>query len=154
MLFRSTVRAVAAPGHTAGHTVFVIEPDGVVVTGDIDLSSFGPYYGDETSSLDAFEATLEMVEHLEARHYVTYHHKGVVDGHDAFVPAVRAYAAVIVASAVGPSWPDTSTPAMVEPAGATTGAGTAGSWAPAGDASSANPAATRMKVRIERYRIT
>ncbi|MFZ9628485.1 MAG: MBL fold metallo-hydrolase [Ilumatobacteraceae bacterium] len=90
-----TVRAIAAPGHTAGHTVFLVEPDGVLVTGDIDLSTFGPYYGDETSSLDDFEVTLEMVERIEARHYVTYHHKGVVDGHDAFAPAVRTYAAVI-----------------------------------------------------------
>lgn len=90
-----TVRAVHAPGHTAGHTVFLVEPDGVLVTGDIDLSSFGPYYGDAQSSLDDFEATLRMVAGIEAAHYVTYHHKGVVDGHAAFADAVGAYAAVI-----------------------------------------------------------
>jgi glyoxylase-like metal-dependent hydrolase (beta-lactamase superfamily II) len=90
-----TVRAVHAPGHTAGHTVYLVEPDGVLITGDIDLSSFGPYYGDAQSSLDEFEATLAMVKGVEAAHYVTYHHKGVVDGHAAFAEAVTAYAAVI-----------------------------------------------------------
>lgn len=91
------VRAVHAPGHTAGHSVFVIESDaGVrsVVTGDIDLSTFGPYYGDGASSLDAFESTLSMVRGIEADHYVTFHHKGVVEGHAAFAAAVDQYGVV------------------------------------------------------------
>jgi glyoxylase-like metal-dependent hydrolase (beta-lactamase superfamily II) len=90
-----TVRAVHAPGHTAGHTVFVIEPDGVVVCGDIDLTSFGPYYGDAASDIDQFEDTLRRVAAIEARHYVTFHHKGVIDGHDAFAAAMAGYAGVI-----------------------------------------------------------
>lgn len=92
-----TVRVVHAPGHTAGHSVYVIESDDgtrVVVTGDIDLSTFGPYYGDAASSLDDFERTLDAMRELRADHYVTFHHKGVIDGHDAFVAAVDAYAAV------------------------------------------------------------
>jgi glyoxylase-like metal-dependent hydrolase (beta-lactamase superfamily II) len=92
-----TVTAVHAPGHTSGHTVYLIESaDGtrVVVTGDIDLSTFGPYYGDAASSLDAFETTLTMLGDVVADHYVTFHHKGVVDGHEAFAEAVRQYAAV------------------------------------------------------------
>ena len=93
----ATVRAVHAPGHTAGHCVFLVEQDGgptVMVTGDIDLTGFGPYYGDAASSLDDFETTLAKVRGLAADHHVTFHHKGVVDGHDAFVAAVDAYAAV------------------------------------------------------------
>jgi glyoxylase-like metal-dependent hydrolase (beta-lactamase superfamily II) len=92
-----TVTLVHAPGHTAGHSVYVIESDDglrVVVTGDIDLTTFGPYYGDVASSLDAFEATLAMLRELRADHYVTFHHKAVVDGHDAFAAAVDVYAAV------------------------------------------------------------
>jgi glyoxylase-like metal-dependent hydrolase (beta-lactamase superfamily II) len=92
-----TVTAVHAPGHTAGHTVYLIESvDGtrVVVTGDIDLSTFGPYYGDAASSLEDFEATLTMLRDVVADHYVTFHHKGVVDGHEAFALAVDQYAAV------------------------------------------------------------
>jgi glyoxylase-like metal-dependent hydrolase (beta-lactamase superfamily II) len=92
-----TVSALHAPGHTSGHTVYVVESsDGtrVVVTGDIDLSTFGPYYGDAASSLEDFEATLTMLRSVVADHYVTFHHKGVVDGHEAFADAVGQYAAV------------------------------------------------------------
>ncbi len=40
-----TIRAFHAPGHTAGHCVLLVEPDGVAFIGDIDLTGFGPYYG-------------------------------------------------------------------------------------------------------------
>lgn len=94
-----SVRAVHAPGHTGGHTVFVIESDDqshrAVVLGDIDLSSFGPYYGDAQSDLVEFESTLRMLPGLVADHYVTFHHKGVIEGHDAFLAAVDAFASAI-----------------------------------------------------------
>ncbi|HAP76159.1 MAG TPA: MBL fold metallo-hydrolase [Acidimicrobiaceae bacterium] len=90
-----TVRLIHAPGHTGGHSVYLIEPDGVLVTGDIDLTGFGPYYGDAASSLDAFESTLAMVREIAAAHYVTFHHKGVVEGHEAFAAAVDSYTASI-----------------------------------------------------------
>jgi glyoxylase-like metal-dependent hydrolase (beta-lactamase superfamily II) len=91
-----TVTLVHAPGHTAGHSLYLIEGDDgvrVVVTGDIDLTGFGAYYGDAASSLDSFEQTLRMAREVAADHYVTFHHKGVIDGHAAFVAAVDAYAA-------------------------------------------------------------
>ena len=91
-----TVRLVHAPGHTSGHSVYLIEPDGVLVCGDIDLTGFGPYYGDASSSLEQFESTLTKVRGIETNHYVTFHHKGVLDGHDAFAAAVDSYAASIV----------------------------------------------------------
>lgn len=90
-----TITVVHLPGHTAGHCGLLIEPDGVFVTGDIDLSGFGPYYGDATSSLDAFEHSLERARSIEARWYSTFHHKGVIDGAAEYVAAVDAFAAVI-----------------------------------------------------------
>ena len=54
-----TVRAFHLPGHTSGHCALVVEPGGIAFIGDIDLSSFGPYYGDAWSSLDDFERSLE-----------------------------------------------------------------------------------------------
>jgi hypothetical protein len=59
---------------------FHVEPDDVLYFGDVDLSSFGPYYGDAWSSLEDFERTLAMVEGIEARWYATFHHVGVLDG--------------------------------------------------------------------------
>lgn len=90
-----TMTAIPTPGHTRGHTAWLIEPDGVLVIGDIDLSSFGPYYADAVSSLEDFVASMATIRGVEAAWYVTFHHKGVVEGHDAFVTALDAFAAVV-----------------------------------------------------------
>ncbi|HTH05260.1 MAG TPA: MBL fold metallo-hydrolase [Ilumatobacteraceae bacterium] len=90
-----TLRLIHAPGHTGGHSVVLVEPDGVLVCGDIDLTGFGPYYGDAASDLEAFEQTLGLVRTVEANHYVTFHHKGVVDGHAEFATAIDSYTASI-----------------------------------------------------------
>jgi len=89
------ISVIHAPGHTCGHCAFLVEPDGVLCLGDIDLSSFGPYYGDAVSSLEEFERTLAEVRTLPARWYATFHHIGVIDGREAFVERLDRYAAVI-----------------------------------------------------------
>lgn len=91
----ATLRAIHLPGHTSGHSAFLLEPDGVLFLADIDLSSFGPYYGDASSSIDAFERSLVRCRELDARWYVTFHHKGVIDGRAAFLGLLDEYAAVI-----------------------------------------------------------
>jgi glyoxylase-like metal-dependent hydrolase (beta-lactamase superfamily II) len=73
------VEVIHTPGHTRGHCAFRIEPDDVLYLGDIDLSGFGPYYGDAWSDLEDFERSLERVAAIEATHYATFHHVGVVD---------------------------------------------------------------------------
>jgi glyoxylase-like metal-dependent hydrolase (beta-lactamase superfamily II) len=90
-----TMTAIPTPGHTRGHTAWLIEPCGVLVIGDIDLSSFGPYYADAVSNLEEFVASMATIRDVEAAWYVTFHHKGVVEGHDAFVEALDAFAAVV-----------------------------------------------------------
>jgi glyoxylase-like metal-dependent hydrolase (beta-lactamase superfamily II) len=87
--------AIPTPGHTRGHTAWLIEPDAVLVIGDIDLSSFGPYYADAVSNLEDFVASMATIRDVEAAWYVTFHHKGVVEGHDTFVKALDAFAAVV-----------------------------------------------------------
>ncbi len=89
------VEAVHLPGHTRGHCAFVVEPDGVAFVGDIDMSSFGPYYGDHWSDLSEFVESIARVRDLEAAQYVTFHHKGVIAGHGEFVRQLDAFAAVI-----------------------------------------------------------
>ncbi len=90
-----SVRAVHLPGHTSGHCALVVEPEGVAFIGDIDLSGFGPYYGDGTSSLQAFRRSLVEVAAIDARVWVTSHHKGVYTDREAFLAALRAYAATL-----------------------------------------------------------
>ena len=89
------VRAIPAPGHTRGHCVIAIEPDAALYLGDIDLSSFGPYYGDAWSALEDFEKSLALARELEARTWITFHHIGVIDERAAFLARIDRYAAVI-----------------------------------------------------------
>ncbi len=80
-----SVRVIHTPGHTRGHCCFLIEPDDVLFLGDIDLTGFGPYYGDAWSDLEAFERSLEQVRGIEAAHYVTGHHIGLLDDRAAYL---------------------------------------------------------------------
>jgi len=89
------IQVIHTPGHTRGHCAFRIEPDDVLYLGDIDLSSFGPYYGDAWSCLEDFERTLDSVRALEARYYATFHHIGVISERGLFLERLDRYAAVI-----------------------------------------------------------
>jgi glyoxylase-like metal-dependent hydrolase (beta-lactamase superfamily II) len=89
------IRVIHTPGHTRGHSFFHVEPDDVVYLGDVDLSSFGPYYGDAWSSLEDFARTLAFARTLDARWYATFHHIGVVDGRPAFLEKLDRYTGVI-----------------------------------------------------------
>lgn len=89
-----SIEAVHLPGHTRGHSGFRID-GGVFFLSDIDLTGFGPYYGDAWSSLDQFDDSLRRVRDEEADWYVTFHHKGVIEGREAFVERIDAFHAVI-----------------------------------------------------------
>lgn len=91
----ATVRAIHLPGHTRGHCGLLVEPDGVLYLADIDLTGFGPYYGDAWSDLDEFEASLEQCRDIDARWFATFHHKGAIEGRDAFLPMLESFASVI-----------------------------------------------------------
>lgn len=90
----TTMEAVHLPGHTRGHSGFRID-GGVFFLSDIDLTGFGPYYGDAWSSLDDFEDSLIKVRDEDAEWYVTFHHKGVINGREDFVERLDAFHAVI-----------------------------------------------------------
>ena len=89
------VRAVHLPGHTAGHSVLLVEPEGIAFIGDIDLSSFGPYYGDGSSNLADFRRSIARLPALPARRWITSHHKGVVQDRGQFLALLQAFAARI-----------------------------------------------------------
>jgi glyoxylase-like metal-dependent hydrolase (beta-lactamase superfamily II) len=71
------VRAIHMPGHTAGHCVLLVEPVGLAFLGDIELSSFGPYYGDHTSSLAQTRRTLKRLPSIPANIWLCSHHRGI-----------------------------------------------------------------------------
>lgn len=81
------VQVLHTPGHTRGHVCFRIEwPGGsLLYLGDVDLSSFGPYYGDAWSDLLEFERSLDLLRAQEADWYATFHHIGVLEGRNAYL---------------------------------------------------------------------
>ncbi len=80
-----TVTVLHLPGHTGGHSGLLVEPDGFFFVADVDLSGFGPYYGDVTSSLDGFERSMARCREVDARWYCTFHHKGLIEGRAEFL---------------------------------------------------------------------
>jgi len=88
------VEAVHLPGHTRGHSGFRISNE-VFFLSDIDLTGFGPYYGDVWSDLEDFEESLRRVREEDAAWYVTSHHKGLIEGRAAFVELIDKYQSVI-----------------------------------------------------------
>jgi len=87
------VRAFHMPGHTAGHCVLLVEPEGVAFIGDIDLTGFGPYYGDASSSLRDFRNSLMRLPDIPAKVWVTAHHRGVYTDREHFLRDLAGYAA-------------------------------------------------------------
>ena len=91
----ASIDVVHLPGHTRGHCGFMIEPDGVFFVADIDLSAFGPYYGDHWSDLSDFEQAIATCRTVDARFYATFHHRGVVAGREEFLRQLDIFEAVI-----------------------------------------------------------
>lgn len=88
-----TVEALHLPGHTRGHCGLLIGD--VFFLSDIDLTGFGPYYGDAWSDLEQFEASIAKAREVEARWYVTFHQKGIIDGRERYLEMIDGFAAVI-----------------------------------------------------------
>lgn len=89
------LRAIHTPGHTPGHSALLVEDEGLLFIADIDLTGFGPYFGDATSSLGDFCASLQRVREIPARIWVTGHHRGIYDDRARFLADLDAYAARI-----------------------------------------------------------
>jgi glyoxylase-like metal-dependent hydrolase (beta-lactamase superfamily II) len=86
------VRAFHTPGHTRGHCVLLVEPEGVLFLGDIDLTGFGPYYGDAWSCLEDFERSLQLVRDIDAKVWVSFHHAGVIEDRPTFLAKLERFA--------------------------------------------------------------
>jgi glyoxylase-like metal-dependent hydrolase (beta-lactamase superfamily II) len=67
------LKAVALPGHTQGHSGIFFESAALVLITDIDLTPFGPWYGNQVSDIDAFLESIEKVKHIDAKYFITSH---------------------------------------------------------------------------------
>lgn len=87
-----TVQVLHTPGHTPGHCAFLIEEFDTVFAADIDLTSFGPWYGNPTSDLAQFQRSVQRIRDLKPSLLLTSHSEPVSSGIDR---RLSEYAAVI-----------------------------------------------------------
>jgi glyoxylase-like metal-dependent hydrolase (beta-lactamase superfamily II) len=80
------VQVLHTPGHTAGHLSFHFFDEGVIFLADLDLVKFGPYYGDNASSIDDTIKSLERLAKIDADVYLVSHGKdAILDGDPAHI---------------------------------------------------------------------
>ncbi len=77
---RTKARVVHTPGHSLGHCSFYFPDDGVLFLADLDLTAFGPWYGDRLSDIEQTRSSMKRLLSLPAEVYITSHEIGVVEG--------------------------------------------------------------------------
>jgi len=73
------LEVIHTPGHSRGHCCFSFPSERLVFLADVDLSSFGPWYGCLDSDIGQFIESIERVRELQFEVAVTSH-KGIVVG--------------------------------------------------------------------------
>ena len=73
------LKAIHTPGHSRGHCCFSFSREKLVFLGDIDMSSFGPWYGGLDSNIDQF---IESIKKIAASKFevAISSHKGIIYG--------------------------------------------------------------------------
>jgi len=89
----NTVRFMHLPGHTPGNMCLHFLEKNAVYLADIDLTPFGPWYGNRYSDIDAFLDSIERVKTIRADTWYTAHGEGIIEGD--ITDRLDAFAAVI-----------------------------------------------------------
>ncbi|MCE4624720.1 MAG: MBL fold metallo-hydrolase [Desulfurococcales archaeon] len=107
-----SIQTVPAPGHTLGHTLLLIDKH--LHLSDIDLTSFGPWYGHPESSVEQFISDIMAAASIEAGQATTSHRekifarKELEDEISRYMGALCRQAQTIYAGLIkyGPSTPE------------------------------------------------
>ncbi len=68
-----TLETIHTPGHTPGHLSFYIPEADLLFSADVDLTSFGPFYGHDFADINAFLSSIEKLKHVNAKIVATGH---------------------------------------------------------------------------------
>jgi len=68
-----TLEAIHTPGHTPGHMAFYIPEADLLFTADVDLTSFGPFYGNDFADIAQFLQSIQRLRRLNAAIVATGH---------------------------------------------------------------------------------
>jgi len=71
------LEAIHAPGHLNDHYCFLERKTGTLMTVDIDLTSFGPWYGNPESDIEAFESSVRKVMSIPSRRICSSHRRPI-----------------------------------------------------------------------------
>lgn len=72
------LKVIHTPGHTPGHCSFLFE-DSILFSGEIDMHSFGPWYGNRCSNLDDFIKSIELCLDINPSMIITSHNGIITD---------------------------------------------------------------------------
>ncbi|MBN2125702.1 MAG: MBL fold metallo-hydrolase [Deltaproteobacteria bacterium] len=89
-----TLEPVHVPGHTDDHYCFYIPEQKIMLSTDIDFSSFGPWYANPESDIDRFIASIRKVRDYDIRTLVSPHRgvirEGIGEAFEAFLGVFKA----------------------------------------------------------------
>ncbi len=85
------IEVIHTPGHSPGHCCFWFPHEQVLVLADIDLTRFGPWYGNTGSDIDDFQNSLQKIKNYPAKLIVTGHERGLLAG-ESLEAELTAYA--------------------------------------------------------------
>jgi glyoxylase-like metal-dependent hydrolase (beta-lactamase superfamily II) len=77
----TVLQVVPSPGHTPGHSCFFEPKNKVLFSTDVDLTPFGPWYGNAASDVEDFINSIENLHKLRPR-IVVSSHSGPFEGKD------------------------------------------------------------------------
>lgn len=69
----TAAEVVHLPGHTPGHIGLHFPDERLLFCSDVDMTSFGPYYGDRVSSIDDTIESINKVKEFDADFFITSH---------------------------------------------------------------------------------
>jgi len=76
----TNLQVIHTPGHTIGHSSFFFPEEEVLFLGDLDMTAFGPWYGDRVSDIDQTIVSLHKLLTIPARIFITSHEAGIIEG--------------------------------------------------------------------------
>ncbi len=89
---RTRLRVLHLPGHTVDHCCLLLPDHDLLISADVDLTPFGPWYGHTESDLGRFRRSLQELARLDPKVVVSSHREPLYGG---FQEALAAFAAVL-----------------------------------------------------------
>lgn len=67
------LKVIHTPGHSPGHCCFHFPREGLLFLADLDMTSFGPWYGDRVSDIDQTIESIRKILEIDAQIYISSH---------------------------------------------------------------------------------